>query len=405
MAPKGGTKQGNQHQQRRRAGDARSSADWCCKLCLGPDGKAYRNCGDRKACNKCHVDKGTCFLCKAAKAPGSPPSSNLAERQAKLQRQELSKQLRVRDEEIHKLKRQLAGSAANEQQRKEPVGRVEGSLQPSSADLPATKTLQRQIQQLKGLDPVFRETLCASKGGYQTFLGELEGRLEAEYAKQREQKPISQQKASAEAHLKKMQRAKSEADCKLEELQSAHAELAAKIAMQMAAVSEADAKLQKARLEVAAVTEKATAELRGASCSDSAVTASAVTGWFGKLPTDVVEHLQAQHAMQTIMELMEKLDKAKQVVEAEAAQPLPSAPDMEGPEASAAAAAALPSAAGADYMDDDFLEALAEAAAGEADDDDDGASKAQQVAATKARLKAKRGELARKMLVKRTVKA
>ena len=276
-------------------------------------------------------------------------------------------------------------------------GSTEGSPPPASADQPATKTLQRQIQQLKGLDPAFRESLCSGNGGYEAFLCELEGRLEAEHAKQRQQKPISQQKASAEAHLKKMQRTKGEAVCKLEQLQADQADLAAKIAVQTAAVAGADAKLQKARLEVAAITEQATAELRGASCNDTAVTASAITGWFGKLPSDVLEHPQGKQAMQTIMELMEKLHKAKQVVEAEV-------PQLQ-PEPLAAAPADLPSTPGADCMDDEFLDALAEAAASDHEEGGDDSAKLQRVAATKARLRAKRSELASKILVKRTGKA
>ena len=109
--------------------------------------------------------------------------------------------------------------------------------------------------------------------------------------------------------------------------------------------------------------------------------------------------------MQSVMALMEKLDQAKTNAEGStvpAQQLLPSAAVAGQTDA---APSALPSGAGPEDMDDDLLDELAEAAAGgEEEADEDGTAKAQRVAAAKARLKAKRSELAKKMVLKRTVK-
>ena len=409
MSKKAQKRSGNQSQRQSSARAARSTDDWCCKLCCGQDGQAYRNHGHRTSCHKCQVAKGASFLCKVGDAhgqgpgPGSAsPSSSKADRERHAGLEKSNRELR---EKLAAKERELTDLTARGKLEGEAGCRVEAKVEAASAELPAAKALHRQIQQLKGLDPVLRDSLCAHRGGSEAVLRDLEVRHEAECAKQREQRPLAQQKSSAEAHLKRMQRAKTEAANKLEQMQAAQAELAAKIASQTNAVAEADSKLQKARLEVVAITEKATAELRGTSHSCSAVTVSAVTGWFGKLPTEVVEHPQAQEAMQKIMSLIGKLDTAKQVVEAGSAQPV-RPESAAAPEASAAASAASLSATVCEEMDDDLLDALAVAATGgdEEAEDEDGAAKAQRIAAAKARLRAKRGELAKKMVLKKTVK-
>ena len=324
MGKKGDARQGNQTERKTGAGAARSAADWCCKLCLGPDGMAYRNFGDRKVCRKCQVAKGTCFLYKADEASSGCPSSNIAERQVRQRQASLEDSNRELRQKLAAKERELAKLAVGGQQGDGHEGRTDVKSQPQqpvSAEPPATTTLRKQIQQLKGLELGLRESLCADKGGYAAVLKDLEARLDAECIKQREQRPTSEQKASAEAHFKRMQKAKEDATCKLEQLQAEQAALASRITLQTTALAEVDAKLQKARMEVAAVTEKASAELRGAANSDSAVTASAVTSWFNKLPPEVAQHAEAQQAMQAVMALMEKLDEAKKVAEGTVALP------------------------------------------------------------------------------------
>jgi hypothetical protein len=176
--------------------------------------------------------------------------------------------------------------------------------------------LQRQILQVRVMDPGMREILCVTVGGHEAYLKSLEDELEGIRAKRREQKPLAQQKASAEAHLKRTQKAREEAATKLEELQAEQALLAARVADQQSVLAEAESKLQKARLEMVTVAEKATAEIRGTSLGGSAVTAMAVTSFFAQLPAEVAEHPEGKQAVQMVMPLMQKLDEAKKAVEA-----------------------------------------------------------------------------------------
>ncbi len=108
---RGGARQGNQAQRQAGARAVRSPDDWCCKLCLGADGRAYRNFGDRKSCNKCKVAKGSCFLGKADEADGRAPSTTLADRQIKRQRLDnQAKLLQAKDAQIAKLKQEVAAA-------------------------------------------------------------------------------------------------------------------------------------------------------------------------------------------------------------------------------------------------------------------------------------------------------
>ena len=221
----------------------------------------------------------------------------------------------------------------------DPAGASEGGGAPGPAGpQAAVKVLQKRIQQVKYMDPTLREALCAASGGHEALLKSLEDELAGVWAKQREQKPLDEQKASAEAHHKRMQKAKDDATSKLEDLRREYTEIAAKIVEQQAAVAEAEAKLQKAKLEVVTVAERAAAELRGANLCDSAVTATAVREYFDRLPPEVASHPEGQDAIKTVMDLMHKLDGARQVAVAGAGR---------GPVAAAAAAAAAPGAPGA----------------------------------------------------------
>ena len=69
-------------------------------MCTGADGAAFRDFGDRKACHKCGIAKGACFLRKADAPSGSSPSTSMAERQAR-------QRLQAKDSEISKLKQEL----------------------------------------------------------------------------------------------------------------------------------------------------------------------------------------------------------------------------------------------------------------------------------------------------------
>ena len=102
-----GRRRENQKQKKDVSKTARSTDDWCCKVCIGRDGKPFRNHGDRRACHKCGIEKGSCFLHKVACADARLPSTNLAQRQAQ-QQGGLAKQLQGKNAELEKLRKELA---------------------------------------------------------------------------------------------------------------------------------------------------------------------------------------------------------------------------------------------------------------------------------------------------------
>ena len=66
--------------------NSRSTEDWLCKICVGPDHTQFRNFGTRTACFKCGMAKAHCFEGKVQKTGrGGGPASSLAERQAQMQ--------------------------------------------------------------------------------------------------------------------------------------------------------------------------------------------------------------------------------------------------------------------------------------------------------------------------------
>lgn len=267
----------------------------------------------------------------------------------------------------------------------------------SAADKQATKALQKKIQHLKDMDPELRDVLCEGKGGFAVFLAQLEDELRQAWARQRDQKPLAQQKASAEAHLKRKQKCRDEAAGELQRLTMQQAELDTKLVLQKSALAEAEAALQQAKLDAVAIAERATAELRGdgktASYTQaSIVTATTVKDFFKQLPPAVAEHEDGKQVIKQVMVLLEKLDAAARAQAAAAS----STPEKLGAAASAAEAS-LPGAqlAGEDeemqIVNDDLLDQMAEAAvppAGEADGE--GEDRKIRVAEIRERLKARR---------------
>ena len=260
----------------------------------------------------------------------------------------------------------------------------------ANADKLAAKALQRKIQALKDMDPELRDQLCENMGGYTTFLAQLEGELQQAWARQRVHKPLAQQKASAEAHLKKRQKGRDEAATELHKLLEQQAELEAQLAQQKTVLAEAEVALQQAKLDLVAIAEKATAELRGDGSpgsfdQTSLVTAAAVRDYFQRLPASVAEHNEGQHVIQTVMALLDRLDAAAKAAQAASV---------------GASTEQAPTPAPADPAGDDedmvghLLDQLAEAAVPPDDGASDGGeARKARVAATRDRLKAKRTDL------------
>ena len=149
------------------------------------------------------------------------------------------------------------------------------STSKSDADKSAVKATQKRMANVKDMEPGIRDEFCEKYGGYEAYMQKLEKQLQEEWAQQRGQKPLAQQKASADAHLNRMQKAKEVDDTKLEDIQRQLEQLAKDAESQKAKCQEAEAKVQKAKDEVLAIREKETAELRG---PESPSTEGAATG-------------------------------------------------------------------------------------------------------------------------------
>ena len=225
---------------------ARSAEAWCCKICQAPDGKPFRNFGDRRACHKCGLAKGSSFLRKADETPKRPPSSNMAERQAK-------QRLQSKDSEIARLRKEL------EAFRRGPA--LPTSVPTESLHEPASQS-QGCMDLLKKQLGFQEECLRAAKNA-----GLEEDTLAAEVrvAKLRESidkaRPPATQHELAHKRLKKARR-------ELEELQGGAAKAREIQAAASAAVADVEAAVQTKELQIveleAAFTETARAALPSA---------------------------------------------------------------------------------------------------------------------------------------------
>ena len=64
-----------------------------------------------------------------------------------------------------------------------------------------------------------REEICGRFEGYEVYMQELDRQLQEVWAQQCGQRPLPQEKATAEAHHERMQKAKEDVDAKWEKNQ------------------------------------------------------------------------------------------------------------------------------------------------------------------------------------------
>lgn len=240
--------------------------------------------------------RGTGFV------PGSvaPPTTT-----GKRQQTNEAHRLQQLQAENKSLEDQLQAAAATAGAAPPAVASLDDGATPSPRKA-AAKALQKKIQQLKDIDPDLREVLCEGKGGYAAFLAQLEGELQQAWARQRVQLPLAQQKASAEAHLKRKQKARDDAACELQELVEQQTELEREIAQQQVVLAETEAMLRQAKLDAVSIAEQATAELRGdgttySLCQSSIATATTVKDFFQKLPPEVIGHPEGQEDRKSVV--------------------------------------------------------------------------------------------------------
>jgi hypothetical protein len=303
-----------------------------CSRCVGPDGAPWRNRGSQEHCRKCKVHKGKCFGGKVGKPSGTSPTVSSRKAPGSKVAQSENQKTRLLEIEVKKLKEQLKAKpvAAADPPAGHPAAAESTDEGVSEADKQAAKALQKRIQSLKDMDTELRGILCESKGGFAAYLAQLEDELRQTWARHRGQKPLAQQKASAEAHFKRRQKIRDEAADELKKLTEVQTELEAKIVKQKAALEDAETALQQAKLETLAISERATAELRGDGQSasytqSSVVTAATVKDFFTKLPAAVVQHEEGQQTIAHVMALLEKLDAAAKVAAASGQAAAPAA--------------------------------------------------------------------------------
>ena len=253
---------------------ARSAEAWCCKICQAPDGTPFRNFGDRRACHKCGLAKGSSFLRKADETPKRPPSSNMAERQAK-------QRLQSKDSEIARLRKELEAADAVKAERakaarqkaatdkfekeeseevarlKKRVAQLEQAIPADTMDVdsmaaadgkPPRELSQRatKARQLvcayKAMAAEVRETLCAKDGGYDAALAAAEAEYAAATDACRKAMPVDEQQADKERYIKRIEAAVQKATAEDAELK----EKLAALQKEADAASSRKAKLQAA---------------------------------------------------------------------------------------------------------------------------------------------------------------
>ena len=351
-----------------------------------------------------------CLVCdRAYKIPpgaGSAAASNPRQPQkavdSKIKKlQDECNQLRAEAKQLKAKAKNHKATAAADDTQAEQAGEAQAADCPNRAQ--ALK-LQQEIRQLKDIPAEIRDKVCGGSGGHATLLAQMEEDLQQAWARVREQRPISQQKASADLYVKKKQKIRDQAASELQELLKQQSELEKQIADQQEELTLAETSLQQARQDAVVVSEKATAELRGDGSTgnlqqSSIVTAMVVKDFFQKMPPEVIGHHEGQDAILQIMRLLDKLDvAAKSIATQENANAAPAV-------AAAAISLEAPVTNGGQpqppcqqvdeemQIDEDLITQMAEAAVPETEGDD--TARQLQVSEARDRIRAKRTDIAK----------
>jgi hypothetical protein len=362
------------------------------------------NFASRSACRDCGATAPQKVLQAIQQAKKSTSqvqgTTGVAERQA---RQVAEARASKAEKQLKDLQKKLA--AAESKVPPTTLADEEGGTE-NSAGTPEEKaqikSLQEEIQWLKASKPgKLREQLTKEHGGFEAYLAKQEMLLQELQAKLRGNRPLAQQKVSAEAHMRKMQKARDEAAETLAALQEEQREVAKKLAKQEVAAAEAEEKLRRAKQENADLAERAAAELRGIVAhgpesldKTSQLTAAAVLEFFKALPRAVVEHPEGKEKIEHVMGILTDLDTAgKKVTNPGAAS------TAVGTELTRTLPVDASSENSADCMDldDEALDFLAGVVSEQTGGDE---ARSQQMADTKAKLKA--CPKVRKLLQKRS---
>ena len=183
--------------------------------------------------------------------------------------------------------------------------------------------------------------------------------------------------------------------------------LAEEAAAQAKLVDKLNSQLEEVQQEISSLLANLSREKCAAGAQDTpAATADAVRTFFSQLAPKMSEHPAGQARINSVMQMLGELLQASRAFGKQPEVPAGGTTKgnpLRGPQGSCEGSNShKPDDID---MDDSFLDALAEAAmGGEEAAGTEGGSRAEQVAAAKVRLKAKRGDLAKKLVLKSTTK-
>ena len=169
-----------------------------------------------------------------------------------------SRELARQAKEIEQLKAKLQSESAA---RASSAGAAE-AVQAESQDDGTKGELKELRQRVRDLNaiPVGSRHLFVE---YEKMAADAQARIQELCALERNSKPLSTRKASAEAHLDKVSKSCAAASKKLDEFKRQHSEWGAKVACQEIEAAAFIAKVEAAKIEVASISELIAAELRG----------------------------------------------------------------------------------------------------------------------------------------------
>ena len=253
---------------------------------------------------------------------------------------------------------------------------ADGSAGEVSAINNKIKLAEKAVKHLKDTEAEVREYLYGSKEAFDQALAKAVADLERAHAEKRGRRTLHEQKASAEARLKRLQGKMAEAGVRSSKLQLQKEELDKQIAEELEQTTKLQSEVDNAKTDVLALSEKVAEELRGSGAgaaaslpgSTSEATAAAVKGYLQGLPQVVSGDPEGQQAIQQVLSLLGKLDEAAKTVASAASAEAENASEME------------------QDIDDDQAEQLAEVVT-EAIQDEEDEVRAVRVAAAKVRLK------------------
>ena len=236
--------------------DNKSRDPWKCGKC------DHRNKATDMQCTGCRLPKGLCFGEKIGKTASPTVSRRNTELEA------ANKKLAANLKQLEAGRKQLAAERKkfNAEVKSSPSGRLDAADAPvkhEQSQDDGTKTeikeLRQQIKELNDVPEQSRHYVV----DFDKLLASKQARIQELSALERSSRPLTNRKASAEAHLDKMSKSYATSSKKLEELKRQRSELDAKLACQEVETAELIAKVEAAKIEVANISELIAADLRG----------------------------------------------------------------------------------------------------------------------------------------------